>query len=237
MEKENKAIEGTLAKYIEFRVFELFRNRLVSSIEPHCREGAKEDIYRHLFLCPATLGKQRNFQLHGVVSPFVCLWRTSALAWNPEFYARSVLYRDFIYEDTEGNTRSERGFLYDFSIKFTLFSSSYYKDFRDRVNIDLIDMDRLRYFDFEVKELLADCKSWKTRAEVKLETFNYEDKYTQSNGDRSFDLSANYEVKITVPYCRSFGYLDAIKVYINSNLVYERDAEAVDVEETGDGEA
>lgn len=225
MEK-NKTIESTLAKYLEFRVFELFKNRLVKIIAPHCRENSKEDIYKHLFLCPAQMAPKRNFQLHGVLSPFVCLWRTSPLLWNTDFYARSVLYRDFIYDDKEGNKLCERGFLYDFVIQFQLFSSSYYKDFRDRVNIDLIDMDRLRYFDFELKELLKDCSTWLSRAEVKLTNLASADN-VDAEKNRSFDLTASYEVRISVPYCHGFGYLDAIKVYLNENLIYEKDAEAV----------
>ena len=226
---KNQTIESTLAKYLEFRVFELFKNRLIDIIAPHCRENSKEDIYKHLFLCPAQLSKKRNFQLHGVLSPFVCIWRTSPLNWNEEFYARSVLYRDFEYEKINGEVGFERGFLYDFLITFELFSSSYYKDFRDRVNMDLIDMDRLRYFDFQVKELLKDCKDWRTRAEVKLVGMQPTDNVDPKN-NRSFDLNAKYEVRITVPYCHGFGYLDAIKVYLNENLIYQRDAELVEEE-------
>lgn len=225
MEK-NKTIESTLAKYLEFRIFELFKNRLIGIVSPHCREGSKEDLYKHLFLCPAQLAPKRNFQLHGVLSPFICLWRTSPLNWNPDFYARSVLYRDFLYYNKEGDKLSERGFLYDFIIQFQLFSSSYYKDFRDRVNIDLIDMDRLRYFDFELKELLKECSSWISRAEVKLTNLASADNVSEKN-NRSFDLTASYEVKMSVPYCHSFGFLNAIKVYLNENLIYEKDAEAL----------
>ena len=87
----NKPIEGILAKYLEFRIFELFKNRMIGLIKPHCRENSKEDLYQHLFLCPSQLSKTRNFQLHGVLSPFVCLWRTSGLEWNKTLYGRSVL--------------------------------------------------------------------------------------------------------------------------------------------------
>ena len=48
----NNKIESTLAKYLEFRVFELFKNRLVNIISPHCRKDSVEDIYQHIFLCP-----------------------------------------------------------------------------------------------------------------------------------------------------------------------------------------
>ena len=219
----NDKIESTLAKFIEFRIFELFKNRLTDIIIPHCREGSVEDIYKHLFLCPANLSKKRNFQLQGVLSPFVCLWRTSPINWNKEFYARSVLNRDFHYIDKDGITRCERGFMYDLEITFELFSSSYYKSFRDRVNQNLIDMDRLRYFDIDVSQLFTNCKCMKTRAEVMLTGMQSTDTIQDGENNRSFDLNAAYTVKITVPYCRGFDYIERVQVYLNENKIYERD--------------
>ena len=227
----NDKVESTLAKYIEFRIFELFKNRMVNIIKPHCREDSVEDVYQHLFLCPANLSKKRNFQLQGVLSPFVCLWRTSLLNWNTDngFYARSVLPRDFSYETINGNIKTERGFLYDLEVDFQLFCSSYYKSFRDRVNQNIIDMDRLRYFDIDIKELLTDCKELTTRAEVMVNQLQPTDNVDNEN-NRSFDLNASYKVRITVPYCHGFDYIDKIIIYLNENKIYER--EYVDPNET-----
>lgn len=215
-------IESTLAKYLEFRVFEMFKNRMVPVIKPHCREGSVEDIYQHLFLCPANLSKKRNFQLQGVLSPFICLWRTSLIAWNKDFYGRSVLNRDFYYTDKDGNKRCERGFMYDVEIEFELFSSSYYKSFRDRVNQNILDMDRLRYFDIQVRELLTNCNCMKTRAEFMLEDMRPTDNVGEDQNNRSFDLNAKYKVKMTVPYCRGFDYVDKVELYLNENKIYEK---------------
>jgi len=224
----NDKVESTLAKYLEFRIFELFRNRLVNIIRPHCREGSVEDLYQHLFLCPAQLSKKRNFQLHGVLSPFVCLWRTSLINWNKDFYARSVLPRDFYYDTIDGDTKQERGYFYDLEIDFELFSSSYYKSFRDRVNQNIIDFDRLRYFDIDLKELFTDCKEFKTRAEVMFTGLQPTDNIQDEQNNRSFDLNATYKVKMTVPYCHSFEYLDKIIIYLNENKIYERPVEESD---------
>ena len=219
----NNAIESTLAKYLEFKTFELFRNKMLDAIMPHCRTNSKEDIYKHIFLCPANLSKTRNFQLKGVLSPFVCLWRTSPLNWNKDFYGRSVLGRQFEYLDNDGNLACETGFMYDVEFTIDLFSSSYYRSFRDRVNMDLIDMDRLRYFDYDVKELLKNCSGMTTRAEVMLEGIKQEDHVDlQGTNNRSFDLSAQYKIKITVPYCHSMDYIEGIRLYLNENLIYER---------------
>ncbi len=223
----NSKIESTLAKYLEFRVFEMFKNRLVPVIRPHCREGSVEDVYKHLFLCPANLSKKRNFQLQGVLSPFVCLWRTSLINWNKEFYGRSVLNREFYYTDKDGKQRCERGFMYDVEIEFELFSSSYYKSFRDRINQNILDMDRLRYFDIQVKELLTDCNCMKTRAEFMLEGLQATDNIGDNQENRSFDLNAKYKVKMTVPYCRSFDYVDRVEIYLNENKIYEKQYEIV----------
>ena len=220
----NNKIESTLAKYLEFRIFELFRNRMVNIIKPHCRQNSVEDIYQHMFLCPANLSKNRNFQLQGVLSPFVCLWRTSPIKWNKDFYGRSVLPRSFVYLDKEGKEQWEMGFMYDLEIDFELFSSSYYKSFRDRVNQNLIDMDRLRYFDIQVAELFTNCASSTTRAEVMLEDLQATDTIQDGQNNRAFDLNAKYKVKITVPYCRSFDYIDRIVIYLGENKIYEKDS-------------
>ena len=41
----NDKVESTLAKYLEFRVFEMFKNRIVAVIKPHCRQDSVEDVY------------------------------------------------------------------------------------------------------------------------------------------------------------------------------------------------
>lgn len=225
---KNSTIESTLAKYLEFRIFELFRNRLIEIIEPHCREGSKEDVYKHLFLCPSQASKKRNFQLKGVLSPFVCLWRTSPLKWNKDLYGRSVLNRTFYYQGKDGECKAEEGFLYDVEFDLELFSSSYYRTFRDKVNQDLIDMDRLRYFDIDIKELLKDCVEMKTRAEVMLNDMKASDQIGDNQENRSFDLNATYTVKISVPYCRTFDYIENVEVYLNDNLIYQREVTEVD---------
>jgi hypothetical protein len=224
---KNSTVESTLGRYLEFKIFEIFKNRLVPEIAPHCREGSKEDLYRHIFLCPSQSSKKRNFQLHGVLSPFVCLWRTSLLNWNEEqtLYARSVLPRDFYYTGTDGRQKCERGFLYDLQFDLELFSSSYYKTFRDRVNQDLIDLDRLRYFNIDIKEMFKDSEKVNTRIELLLKDMKPTDNVMEDQNNRSFDLNATYTVKITVPYCHSDTYLTGISLYLNERQIYLHDGE------------
>ena len=217
-------VESTLAKYLEFRVFELFKNQFLNEIIPHCRQGSKEDLYSHLFLCPSVSSKKRNFKLRGVLSPFVCLWRTGALKWNQDFYGRSVLLRSLIYKDKNGHTRGEPGYLYDIQFTMELFSSSYYKLFRDRINQDILDMDRIRYFNVDLKELLTDCLECPSKAEFLLQGITLIDNDSDEK-NRSFDLKAEYQIKITVPYCHSKQWIDTVNVYLDENRFYSHSSE------------
>lgn len=224
----HNTIESTLPKYLEFKIFEVFKNQFLKRIIPHCRENSKEDIYQHIFLCPATLSETRNFQLKGVLSPFVCLWRTSPIQWNKQFYGRSVLPRTFTYTDKDGKERAEMGYLYDVQFTMDLFSSSYYKSFRDRVNIDIIDMDRLRYFNINMKELLKDCTEFNSCVEFMLKGINQQDNIDlKGSNNRSFNMTCSYEIKATVPYCHSFDYVSGIALYLNDNLIYYKEADTI----------
>ena len=145
-------------------------------------------------------------------------------------YGRSVLPRSFVYIDKDGNSKAEMGFLYDVKFTVDLFASSYYKSFRDRVNIDLIDMDRLRYFNVNIKELLKDSKEFNSCMEFMLKGVSQTDNIDNTNTqNRSFDLTCSYEIKATVPYCHGFDYLTAIELYLNENLIYYKEAEETSV--------
>lgn len=217
----NEIVESTLGKYLEFKVFALFRDRLTNIIKEYSKEGSKIDLYNHLFLCPSNLSQKRNFQIHGVLSPYVCLWRTSLFEWNKMFYGRSVLPRVFRYLDQDNNETSCSGFLYDIQCTFELSSSSYYKDFRDRVNQDLLDFDRLRYFDIDVSELLPNCKECITRCELILEGLAPSDKLEKE--PRSFNLNAKYTMRITIPYTNSKLLIERMNLYLENNLIYSKD--------------
>lgn len=147
--------------------------------------------------------------------------------WNEEqtLYARSVLPRDFYYTGTDGRQKCERGFLYDLQFDLELFSSSYYKTFRDRVNQDLIDLDRLRYFKIDIKEMFKDSEKVNTRIELLLNDMKPTDNVMKEQDNRSFDLNATYTVKMTIPYCHSEDYLKGISIYLNERQIYLHDGE------------
>lgn len=215
----DNVVEGVLAKYIEFKTFEFFRDKLYSTVSPYAKADSKNDLYKHLFLCPTEIAKERNFKLHGVLSPFVCLWRTSSLQFEPKFYGRSVLPRCFTYYDKDDKLQAVPGFLYDVKCTFNLFSSSYYKNFRDAVNQDILDLDRIRYFDYDIKELFSNCSNCTTRAELKLDGLTQQENL--NGNQRSFDLSCAYSLWITIPYNRNEAYPDSLNLYLNNNLIYQ----------------
>lgn len=216
----NQTIEGTLGKYLEFKTFGLFRDKLTDIIKPYAKEGSKADIYNHLFLCPSDLSQKQNFQISGVLSPYVCLWRTSPIVWNEMFYGRSVLPRTIIYR-SKGKEKAVECFFYDLSTTFDLYSSSYYKDFRDRVNQDLLDFDRIRYFDIDVSELLHECDGCITRCELKLNGLTARDNLEKE--PRSFNLAAQYNLNISIPYTREGLYVENINLFVNNNMIYSKD--------------
>lgn len=114
-----------------------------------------------------------------------------------------------------------KGFLYDLSCTFELFSASYYKDFRDRVNQDLLDFDRLRYFDIDVSELLPDCKECITRCELENVGFASTDKVDKE--PRTFNLSAKYKLNITIPYTHDGKFFERLNLYVNDNKIFSKD--------------
>ena len=62
----------------------------------------------------------------------------------------------------------------------------------------------------------------KTRAEFMLEDMRPTDNVGEDQNNRSFDLNAKYKVKMTVPYCRGFDYVDKVELYLNENKIYEK---------------
>jgi len=200
-------IGGNLSTYVTFKLFQLFKDRLLPLVNEYRRDDKTTDIYKHIFLAPESFSKKRAFQVRGVSSPFVCLWAASPLSYNKAFYSRSVLPIDFEYTDclkcdpcTKDKDcpglKMDRGFLYDYEQKFELSSSSFFADFRASIMQDLLGMDRIRYFDINVDELLP---GYSCKIELLLENLVQNETVDQVGGNRSFDLGAKYNLKITLP--------------------------------------
>jgi hypothetical protein len=218
----------SISTYVEFKVFELFRDRMLPLINQYRKDGGEKDtdLYRHLFLAPENYSKKRVFQVRGVLSPYCCLWATSPLKFNEDFYARSVLPRDFMFKDSEGNQRYETGFLYDYEKSFEFSAGSFFKDFIGQVNQDLLDFDRLRYFKINVDELLFGFSSV---CELMLSDISSSEVVDQVSDNRSFTLGAKYNLKITLPIISKTSYISRVRLYLDDHKIYEREVTEVSV--------
>jgi hypothetical protein len=205
---------------VTFKVFELFRDHLLPTINAYRKNEEETDFFRHMFLAPESYSKKRVFQVKGVLTPYCCLWASSPLKFNSAFYSRSVLPVDFSFEDEKGNPGVERGFLYDYEKTFEFAAGSFFKDFIGQVNQDLLDFDRIRYFKVCVDELL---NGYSCKCELMLNDLVPSDSVDQESGNRSFNLSGRYTLKITLPILSKDYYLDRVRVFLNGHAFYERD--------------
>jgi hypothetical protein len=210
----------SVGTYVEFKVFELFRDRMLPLVNQYRKEEKGDELYRHLFLAPENYSKKRVFQVRGVLSPYCCLWSTSPLKFNKEFYSRSVLPRYFSYLDSDGKERCESGFLYDYEKNFEFSAGSFFKDFIGQVNQDLLDFDRLRYFKINVDELLPD---FSCVCELMLTDISSSESVDQVSDNRSFTLGAKYALKITLPMLSKTSLVNRVRVYLEGHKIYERE--------------
>lgn len=204
-------------RYFDYKVFELFRDRLAPIVNKYMRDGADEDIYRHIFIAPESLSKRRSFSLKGVISPFICIWPLSMLDWNKMFYGRSVLTRTFKYEE-DGEVKYAEGFLYDMSKQYCVYASSYFASFVQEVNSDLLDADRLRYFSIDCGEMLT---GFSGRAELMPASRSLTDSLDEKGGSRHFTLAATYDFSVTFPVLKPECFIDRVEIYLNENKIYE----------------
>jgi hypothetical protein len=214
----------SISTYVEFKIFELFRDRMLPIINQYRKDEKETDLYRHLFLAPENYSKKRVFQVRGVLSPYCCLWSTSPLKFNKDFYSRSVLPRSFSYVDFEGKQRYEQGFLYDYEKTFEFSAGSFFKDFIGQINQDLLDFDRLRYFKINVDELLPGFRSV---CELTLSDISSSESVDQVSDNRSFTLGAKYSLKITLPIISKSFFISMIRIYLNDHKIYEREVTEV----------
>ncbi len=202
-----------LGQYLQFKIFEFFRDHFWPLILPYTPESKLSishpfdievsTILKHLFIAPEELSRKKSFNLTGAESPFICFWVTSPLEWNIAHggYGNSVLPRDFEYlvedPDNPGTQikKNSRGFLQDYRFSFEIFSSSYYRDFRDKLNFNLMELDRIRMIPLSLVELMP---GFKTHAELLLKGIKFKDVAQTNKTARAFSLSASYETSLTL---------------------------------------
>ena len=210
----------SLDTYISLKVFNVFRSRLWPIVQDFRKDPYKRsDIWRSLFLSPEKVSKTRSFMLKGVVSPFVCLWPSTAVSWQKNGYARSAVVRNLTFVPTgspSGKEVTEQGWVFSITKSFELTASSYYKDFIGAINQDLLELDRLRVLTVNVDEL--GIKGWHC-------PFNFEIQdvvtgETLEDTTRAFNLGAKYTVSCTVPWLAKTRPLEGIRLYLNNNEIW-----------------
>lgn len=207
-------------RYFDYKIYELIRDRLFDTVNTYRKNEKENDIYKHIFLAPEAFARRRAFQLQGVIYPYIAMWANTQLDWTDQgLYARSVLRRDFSYEDPETKeTRYCNGFLYDMHKEYVIHSASYFQTFIQSVAGDLSDFDRLRYFEISLDELLPGCK---TVIEFKPKGRNFNSQVDESKSERNFTGSYLYDVSFTFPVIDKDKFLDRIEIYLNDNKIYE----------------
>lgn len=153
-------------RYFDYKFFEFIRDRVFNIVNTYRKDEKTDDIYKHLFIAPDATARRKSFQLQGVIYPYLSLWANTQFDWTDQWsYSRSVLRRDFSYKDPETQeTKYCNGFLYDLHKEYAIYGASYFQTFIQSVSQDLLDLDRLRYFDIDCSELLP---GFKTRVELK----------------------------------------------------------------------
>ena len=206
-------------RYFDYKIFELFRDKLLTTINKFRKEEEITSIYSHLFMAPQELAGRKAFQLKGVALPFVCFWPLSYFDWIPEKYGQSVLSRDFSYLDENNERRGATGFLYHVQKEVAIYASSYFTDFTQQVSMDLMDFDRLRYFDIDCSQILPQCS---TRVELLKKTMNVESKLDEISATRQFSLGAVFNLSLSFPVLNKDRFFDKVEIYINDNKEYEK---------------
>jgi hypothetical protein len=125
-----------------------------------------------------------------------------------------------VFVNAEGKEQAEGGFLCDYEKSFEFSAGSYFKDFIGQVNQDLLDLDRLRYFEVNVDELLP---GFSCVCELMLLDMSSSESVDQAADNRLFTLGAKYSLKITLPILSKSYFINRVRVYLEGHKIYERE--------------
>ena len=225
MDFQDLALRSSLDSYLVFKVFELFRDSFTNIVNASIKNEVP-DLTKHIFIAPSSLQPRKSFHLKGIQLPYVGLWGTSPLTYNPDWYARSVLPRTFQYfipdpkNPEQKIEQQERGFLQDFKKTYEVSGASYFKDFIGMLNFALLEFDRTRYFDISTTELLPEST---TRCELNLDSLNQAEQVDERQGTRRFNLVAIYTLRITLPILGKSMFIDNVNLYLNDNKIWVKE--------------
>lgn len=225
-----------LGQYLQFKVFEFFRDHFWPMILPYTPQSDLavshpfdvdvSVILRHLFMAPEQISREKAFNITGAASPFICFWANSPLELHTPNggYGSSILPQYFEYLDDDPDNpgtkikKISKGFLQDYKFNFEIFSSSYYKDFRDKLNFNLLELDRIRSVPLSLTELFP---SYETKIELLLKGIKFKDTTQSDTTSRAFSLSASYEASLTLAtQFNSEGVSISVNLYLNDSKIW-----------------
>lgn len=211
-------------RYWDYKIYEFLKARLFPIVNTYRKDEKEEDIYKHIFIAPDAFARRKAFQLQGVIYPYIALWANTQFDWTKGFYSRSAVHTDFTYQTPEGKVGYCSGFYYDLHKEYIIHSSSYFQTFVQSVAMDLLDLDRLRYFDLDCSELLP---GFKTRVEFMPKNRSFNSQVDESKSERNFTASFLYDVSVTFPVIDKDKFLDKVELYLNSHKIFESGVEVI----------
>lgn len=207
--------DPTIGKYIDYKLFEFFRDRFLPFINANRAADVQAPIYQHLFLAPEEAAMTRSFQFKGVKMPFVCIWTPTFPQLIKQNYGHSILFRDVV--DADLNVSRVR--LVDFEVTVNLFSASYFKNFQNHVSQDIEEMELQRYFEIDLSEILP---GYVSKVELKRTSFALTPKVSEKSQERAFSSKGEFKFSMSFPLLADKStYIDALSLYLNDHLLYE----------------
>jgi len=201
-------VASGLINYLDFKVFSLIRDRFEGVINAHRGSEEHLPIYKHIFMAPTDLARQRSFRISGVATPYVCVWPSSVAKWSDDFwYGKSVLPVDF----AAGDEFRGSGYLYHLKRDYNFSAGSYFRSFVNDVNFNLLEVDRLRYFGVDVSEI---CEGYVTQLEFQLGGMNMTDVTDEGSSQRLFQLTATYAVDVSLPVVGKTVVWEGLRIWL-----------------------
>ena len=148
----------------------------------------------------------------GMALPVTAMYRTSPPFIEDQSYGRSVMKRTAVYNGEVVYVQ-----LMDYTVKYAFFAASYLLTPVTQAFQKVLTLDKERYFDFDLSFILPPTGS--TRVEFRKAAQDFKPEPMEGAGQRKFYISAEWELRITLPCIESPYFLEQINLFINDHPV------------------
>jgi hypothetical protein len=210
-------------KYIDYMFYNFFRNdfqKMASKgqINP---EGNTQEDWAETFFAPAGTARERSAILKsGLPLPLICFWRSDVFHIKDGFYGHSVLKRLFQWKRSEadGSVKelSAGGRWVTFKTSYSIVADSYYMNFINKFNNDVLELDMQRYIDFAFTGYID---SFHYFIEFELKNHKTENKVDESGDIRAFTSTAEWDVSWQMPMIRGGHMLESISMWLEKQKI------------------